>query len=499
MLMENFQISRPVGTGHSRPNDVIRLRKALHETGHGSSPPDPSGVYDTSLNNTIKRFQRDYGLEEDGIVTPDSPTARMIDIVLLAQRQGGDEGQAQLRQMVSAIGDAGLKPEAPPPGDNRPIVFTDANNRIATSGRVAGIISHSLKPSTDGRDRTASAPTAAAAATAAAATANEIAGGSDLVGPLVAIGPTALPIAAFLVGGAAMGGIGYAADKWGKAHPDYLARMQSERDTATGPIADRAARQRARHDANGAQRMIDASQGATLYPGGSAPPKLPIHTGSPQPPIPHDNEPETFPAEGPKLPTHTEFPIPKDRGMLIEIYPDQSGEISLPTIVENSRGDEPIQNLNTGIREVGDSVITEDNLSSQHVGGARGNDGKDKKETYLANAITGGRLGSARPDITFQSRKSLRRLFVNTTDTNAAGTAPTKREFGSAVRIVLNGESGDILVLIGKPPNGRSLDMQALKEFLRPLLNELDNPAPKIDPRDNTQPQDLWHKWFPGK
>lgn len=39
-----FRVTRPVGTGHSRANDVIRIRRALTETGHGFSPRQPSGV-----------------------------------------------------------------------------------------------------------------------------------------------------------------------------------------------------------------------------------------------------------------------------------------------------------------------------------------------------------------------------------------------------------------------------------------------------------------------
>jgi peptidoglycan hydrolase-like protein with peptidoglycan-binding domain len=145
MLTPDFQVGRPGGTGHSRPGDVIRLRRALNETGHGSSPPDPSEAYDPSLNRAVKRFQGDYGLEEDGIVLPGGPTERMLNLALAAQRQGGDEGQAQLRDVVGAITDAGLKAEAPPPGDERPIVFADKNGEVATPDQILNVV----RPSSD--------------------------------------------------------------------------------------------------------------------------------------------------------------------------------------------------------------------------------------------------------------------------------------------------------------------------------------------------------------
>ena len=478
MLTQNFQVGRPVGTGHSRPNDVIRLRRALNETGHGSSPPDPSGVYDPSLIRSIERFQSDYGLKQDGIVQPGGPTERMLDLALAAQRDGGDAGLAQLRDTVAAITGAGLKREAAPPDDPRPIVFTDENGDIATPKRLKEIVGRSsqLPPGRrPGETQVAFAPAIAAGAEAAWAG----------IGALLGLGTG--------VTGAAI-----ANEAAKNADSATLAQKASERDAVARSIADRAAAQRARRAANGVQRTIDPRSSPTVLPGGTEPPNLPNRTETPSEP-PKLPDRTDSPSEPPKLPTHTEFPIPDDPGMLIEVFPNQSGELSLPTIVENSRGDERIQNENTNVRKLGDAVTVEGQLSGEHVGGARDDEGRNKTETYLANWLTGGRLGSARPDITFQSKITRRRLFINTTDMNAAGTAATKREFESAVRIVLNGESGDILLLIAKPPKGRSIDLDALKEVMRPLLREIDNPAPEIDPRSHTLPEKLWHQWFPGK
>lgn len=119
-------------------------------------------------------------------------------------------------------------------------------------------------------------------------------------------------------------------------------------------------------------------------------------------------------------------------------------------------------------------------------------------EAYPPNRDAG-RLGTVRTDITFTSQTTGRRLFLNTTETKTDGTAPTRREYEAAVRVILNGEAGDSLVLVAKPPRGHSLDLEVLKEFLRPLLRELNKPAPEIDPRHTTAPETLWHEWFPAR
>ncbi len=63
-----------VGSGHSRANDVVRIRKALHETGYGRSPQTPSPVYDSSIRSNIVGFQEDFGLKPDGFLAPGGPT-----------------------------------------------------------------------------------------------------------------------------------------------------------------------------------------------------------------------------------------------------------------------------------------------------------------------------------------------------------------------------------------------------------------------------------------
>jgi hypothetical protein len=54
----DFFITGDVGSGRgqSRPNDVVRIRRALNETGHGRSPDNPSTRYDKSIHDNIIGF-----------------------------------------------------------------------------------------------------------------------------------------------------------------------------------------------------------------------------------------------------------------------------------------------------------------------------------------------------------------------------------------------------------------------------------------------------------
>lgn len=127
MSTRQFWVGRPVGTGHSRASDVIRLRKALRETGHGSSPPDPSGVYDPSISASIERFQRDFGLESDGIVLPGGPTEQVLDMALAARREDGEAGLSSLRDSMREAG-AAFEPK---PGSTVPVAASAQQEKSA--------------------------------------------------------------------------------------------------------------------------------------------------------------------------------------------------------------------------------------------------------------------------------------------------------------------------------------------------------------------------------
>ena len=79
--------------------------------------------------------------------------------------------------------------------------------------------------------------------------------------------------------------------------------------------------------------------------------------------------------------------------------------------------------------------------------------------------------------MTFQSRDTKRRLLINTIDTKADRVTPSKREADAAARIIVNKESGDILVLIPKLRKDDALDTEELKKLLRPLFKEIARPA----------------------
>jgi len=469
MLTPDFQVGRPVGTGHSRPNDVIRLRRALNETGHGSSPPDPSGVYDPSLIGSIERFQRDYGLKQDGIVLPGGPTERMLNVALAAQRQGGDDGQAQLRQMVSAITNSGLKPEAPPPGDNRPIAFADPSDRIATPDQVAQIIGASLKHSPSGRsDRATLASTATTVAgganqvfrpTAPRALASLAEAGAALA-ELEPIGWVAL---------AALVGSDYA-DRWGKAHPEYLAQKQSERDAVAASIADLNARQRARRDANGARRTIDTEASPTILPG--TPPHLPPHIPTPpltHPPVPHENEPEIFPIveDGPQLLPGPQIEPAKPEKMIYEVLPDDEFWRRL-SILERA-GNPDTRMLNHRLAERAAAIAKEMGVKLNVIFGGYDENGKYRREGYMRPK--GDLLVPDRPtlngsylDIGLQDEATKTNIYINTTDNYANGELKP-REARQVHKVNINKEDGDMFTTVPKP-RGKGVDPEEyVKQF----------------------------------
>lgn len=475
MLMENFQVGRPVGTGRSRPNDVIRLRKALRETGHGASPPEPSGTYDASLIRSIERFQRDYGLKEDGIVLPDGPTARMLDIALAAQRQDGDEGQARLRDTVRPIIDAGLTPAAPPPDDERPIVFTDENGDVATPDRLAEIVGRARRQSPDRRpnDLLLASTTLATAEGAMHALPGAAALSPEAAAMLADLGPIGLTILG-------VGAVSYAADQWGKAHPDYLARMQSERDAVASSIADRTARQRARRDANGAKRTNEAPPGTTIYPGGSKPPPLPSHTGTPQPTIPRDNEPEIFPAIE-RRPTILISPDPGQATPQIEIFPDMSNAFERWLVYENSRGLPEGQQKD--LQYVIDTYYQkrkDRGAPVEHMhGGFHAEDERYLKEAFFHQTpkmVKGGR----RSDATFIEHKDgkPRQIDFNIQDMNRSRQTATKRERDALNDIIAikARRSGDNVPLSGETvglPKSKGIGEEEYKKLIDSKLDEL--------------------------
>ncbi len=114
----NFHVTATVGTGHSRENDVKRTRRALNRTGHGRSPPNPSGRYDSSIARNIARLQGDFGLKQDGVIESGGPTASTLDLALDVLQTDGKETLDAVRGPYAALGRAGYRFH-PDPDDPR--------------------------------------------------------------------------------------------------------------------------------------------------------------------------------------------------------------------------------------------------------------------------------------------------------------------------------------------------------------------------------------------
>ena len=252
----------------------------------------------------------------------------------------------------------------------------------------------------------------------------------------------ALPLAAFLAGGAIVSGIGYAADKWGKAHPDYLAQKQFERDAATGPIADRMARQRARHDARGARRTIDSSQGATIYPGGHKPPAPPNRTEFPADPPDRSkhNGTEAFPAQ-PSQPEILKGPEIKEARPGVFVFPDLTGSFNDWMILERRRGNEKTRAGLEKLRDYFHEVILHGNPEWEHIAGGRDKKtNQEKAEFWIPGPqkdfqrkgeTIDGRKGGKFADLTFENQRTGEIIHVQSVDTDKNGK-PTERELNNA-------------------------------------------------------------------
>jgi hypothetical protein len=221
----------------------------------------------------------------------------------------------------------------------------------------------------------------------------------------------------------------------------------------------------------------------------------------PQPPRDFDADdlPETdipgLPATAEPIPDIPGFPIPDEPGILIEYFPDESERILLPMIVE-SRGGPRTQALNDKVRGVVEDVVGSLGANVNHIGGARTFEGIKSTETFLKGPDEKNtRKESSRLDLTFEHDVTERLLLINTIDTLADQVSPDKREFGAAVRIILNSRNGDILILIPKVPDDGTLPTDELAEFIEPFIVQLGREVPDFDPRSITPQDEFWRLW----
>ncbi len=106
-------------------------------------------------------------------------------------------------------------------------------------------------------------------------------------------------------------------------------------------------------------------------------------------------------------------------------------------------------------------------------------------------------FGTTTSDLTFRSDLTGRQLLINTCHSLSDGRTPPRREREVAKRSVHNAAPGDIVAIIPLPPDGESFDDEALERMIGPLIEELDRPPPRDDPRDTTPLDKLWYLWEP--
>lgn len=70
----DYFTARPIGIGRSNPGDVRRLRRGLSQAGYGPFPVRGRPRLTPGLVDGVKSFQRDHGLETDGMILPGGPT-----------------------------------------------------------------------------------------------------------------------------------------------------------------------------------------------------------------------------------------------------------------------------------------------------------------------------------------------------------------------------------------------------------------------------------------
>lgn len=152
-----------------------------------------------------------------------------------------------------------------------------------------------------------------------------------------------------------------------------------------------------------------------------------------------------------------------------------------------SRGKEPVKQYNRSIVEWLEKLAKDHDCKVAHSGGSRDGIGEDVAETWLGPRVPTIRSdgtedkisGGARADITFSAPKKdpndpneiPPRLFINTVD--RTGIDPKKRESESALRILANSNSRDLLLMVPKLRKGEALDLDALRSVVSALLDRL--------------------------
>lgn len=185
------------------------------------------------------------------------------------------------------------------------------------------------------------------------------------------------------------------------------------------------------------------------------------------------------------------FPIQEEWFPNTLTGPELDNPPFLPPWVER-RGSEATRNLNAETAETTGLAASDVKSPAKHWRGARNSDKVELKELYLPNSSTKKSAGGNYIDIAFLHEGTARRLLIQTIDTKADGS-PSMREHDNNVRVLRNMKSGDILVLVPKLKEGDILNKEALRAFLRPLIQDLGNFDPADDTRGSSGSDLWWH------
>ncbi|MEX2615190.1 MAG: hypothetical protein WD767_03750 [Alphaproteobacteria bacterium] len=182
----------------------------------------------------------------------------------------------------------------------------------------------------------------------------------------------------------------------------------------------------------------------------------------------------------------------------VTIFPDQS-DLFVRNFYESRRGSAETQLGEVDLREEIDDAVIELEMGEdiKHWAGAKDSKGNQMPQNYMKPRDRG-RVGGSYPDLAYESKKTGRKLYINTVDTRADGS-PTIREDGGAVRITINGETGDLLVTVPKAPPGKRIDRKAFRKFIIPILKELNEPKPDVDLREYNAKNKIWYRFDPKK
>ncbi|NKB21466.1 MAG: hypothetical protein GKS01_13305 [Alphaproteobacteria bacterium] len=444
----------PVGQGaQNNPEDVFVVRHLIRVAGgkeidETKDDPDADGFFDSDLDEEIHDFQEKNGLRVDGVLNPGGETERnIVSHIVDDERpigstddfslnhsvgEGGEntpEDVSNIRRLLAASGRLPFDVSAPPPQ----FIDSDVVDTLREIQQEKGFQAEGLVSEGD------------ETFVALRGEAKELATRKENEHKIqVAALPAALIPLLIQAGRAtpailrSLGLIGAATNipKVPNKSSDEPAPNSNERTEAATPLPN-------------------------TLPGRTPVPPVPDHEEFPVDPIEHSIE--GFPPM-----------IPVDPW--VETFPDSSDEIPKTFIVERHENEETVVHNSDLMKAIEECSAKEAN-ALKHKGGARKGDEKIK-EYYLRNKLaegTDGRKGSSFLDLSFKDPVTKRFLHLNTVDTKAKGTQPSKREDDAAKRIIqnMNTETGDILVLVPKLAKNETFDLEKFKAFIMPIIREV--------------------------